>query len=153
MSTKPGAFTAGDVLTAASMNLLPAGSVGRATSTSTTNVTATETDISGLSVTWTAVSSRLYRLSFQVYLNSGTGSVYTTIALTDGANNLSQQYTYHNSGVSGEIKTVTGFLTVNALSGSTTRKLRIARVGGANYALGGDAFRVHRLLVEDIGPA
>lgn len=61
--TTPGSFVAGDVLTAADMNLLPAGIVARAVYGSDQGaIVGTETDLTSLSVTFTAKADRYYVL-------------------------------------------------------------------------------------------
>ena len=56
--TIPGGFTAGDVLTAADLNLLPGAVMGYASVTADQGSITTVADLNSLSVTFTAVVNR-----------------------------------------------------------------------------------------------
>jgi hypothetical protein len=57
-------FTAGQVLTASEQNRFPRGIMAYATSTTTYTLTLTETITTGMTVTFTAVAGRLYKLTY-----------------------------------------------------------------------------------------
>lgn len=155
--TAPGGFSAGDVLGAADMNGLPAGKMGYASVTANQTSISTTTDLTSLTVTWTAVSSRLYQISFQVAVDPvwTTGSAQPTIYITDGSNNVKQTVT---SDVLADLSvlSMTGFVLETSLSGSTTRKLRAAfpsSSGSDTMTMTASSTRPAFILVEDIGPA
>lgn len=64
MPTPNNNFTAGQVLTASEMNLLPRGVMAQATSATSYTLTLTETITTGMSVTFDAVAGRLYKLTY-----------------------------------------------------------------------------------------
>lgn len=151
--TIPGDFTALDVLTAADMNLLPAGKIGYAQITSSQTTITTEVDVTSLTVTWTAVSSRRYRTSWYFAASSSVSADIASVKCTTSGNTqvgititgaLSSVYNY-NFG---------GSVVETGLSGSTTRKLRAVRTNGTgNISINAGATAPCYILVEDIGPA
>lgn len=163
--TAPGGFVAGDILGAGDMNALPGGVNSGGLVLVTSNITgmggSSPTDITGMSVTWTADASRMYRTSFYMKVSTLTYAWTDVdrspkVLITDGSNT---QITF--AGVQGlysestDIFDVSCSVVESGLSGSTTRKLR------GQYPSGGsDTFAVYAgatypsyLLVEDIGPA
>lgn len=140
----------GDVLTAADLAGMPWGVMGYANgSTSDQSSISSEVDITGLSVTFTAISTRLYRttLTMTVTQASSTGTV--TGRITNEANSLiasaQQTLTATSSGQITVVSVETG------ISGSTTRKGRIDTSAGTVTVEGSATIRA-RLVVEDLGP-
>lgn len=127
------------------------GRVAMATSTTSQTGVSTVTDITGMSVTFTAVSGRQYKIS--LFLPQLLGSVSgdrARITITDGSNN-SVFIGYTNLTPHGAIVSLSGLTTA---SGSVTYKARMQRdVGTGTMDSYADAFSVRYLLVEDIGPA
>ena len=118
--------------------------------TATQSVTATTTDITGLSVTWTAVPSRVYKTS--IYVPNGypsTGS-YPAVYITDGSNNRKQFSSFLLQ--SGVEATWVCSVVESGLSGSVTRKGRLS-VNSGTFTIRAGADYPHQLIVEDIGPA
>lgn len=159
--TAPGGFVAGDVLGAADMNALPGGVQGYASVTANQNTITTVTDLTSLTVTWTAVSSRLYKISFQCNVQNNdtvqSATEYIAIQVTDGSNNQKNEARVtgpepaDGGGNDGVIPLV-GIHYETGLSGSTTRKLRmVATTSSADLAASSTAPAT--LIVEDIGPA
>ena len=144
-------FTSGAILTAAQMNRLPWGVVGTANATANQTGITTVVDVTGLTVTFTADSSRIYRTTAYVFAAVQlTAQGYPGFSITDGANNTKQ---------GSSILLATGFqaplcVTVyeSGLSGSTTRKVR-AETNAGTLTLAADAARPMVLIVEDIGQA
>ena len=151
--TIPGGYSAGDVLTAANMNLLPAGNLDYAAITANQGSITTITDITSLTVTWTAVSARRYRVSWQLATYSSASGDTVRIACTDSSNTaVSETVTSPVSSVYEH--SYSGSITETGLSGSTTRKLRAVRLDGTgNITIGASSGRPAWILVEDIGPA
>ena len=144
------AFSSGAVFTADQANRFPRGVMGYAEATANyLNFTAIGTV---LTVTFTAVANRYYRITYhepQLFSNGAATNITMTIA--NGATALQQSLTTGNTtyGVQGTAITVetftAGSITVVgcAKSSSTTGAPTMVR----------DATRVALLLVEDIGPA
>jgi hypothetical protein len=144
--------TAGDTLTAAQYNLLPRGVVGYATQLSSQGSITTEVDLTGLTVTWTAVAGRLYRASFRGPLSSTVGTDRIQLKLTTSANTqLASQVMIPNQ-TSNIIFSSDYFGTPSA--GSTTWKLRALRAtGSGTVTMGASATDLAHLLIEDVGAA
>jgi hypothetical protein len=149
------AYSVGDTYTQSQINskvdFLPRGVVAIATSTANQGTITAITDLTGLSVTFTGVAGRRYKVSLM--LPQLTGSVTTdraAIALTDSANSVI--YTAY-SGVNTHGHPIYLSYTTTA-SGSTTIKARLVRdVGSGTLNVYADSTSIKTLLVEDIGPA
>jgi hypothetical protein len=146
------AFTVGQVMTSAEANNFPFGVAGKAQKTSATTVNTTDTDISGMSVTWTADSTRLYRISVAcIARTTSAGNLYMTVSITDSANAVKQLL--RNGATTTDMRfEVTGFVYESGLSGSVTRKLRAVMVSGTGEIEAGSTFPL-QMIVEDIGLA
>jgi hypothetical protein len=144
-------FTAGQVLTADQQNRFPRGVMGYASNNSLGQNVTTIADITGLSVTFTAVTNRLYRVEGICIFDSTIAGDAVALIIRDGSNTIqnlaittleiaTQDYTSYVSTV------ITG-------SGSTTMKLAAQRQLGTGTitALAGGVFPAH-ILVTDIGP-
>jgi hypothetical protein len=139
-------------VSAAQMNNFPRGVAGKAQKTSSTSITTTDTDISGMSVTWTAESTRLYRISVAcIARTTSAGNLYMTVSITDSANAVKQLL--RNGATTTDMRfEVTGFVYESGLSGSVTRKLRAVMVSGTGEIEAGSTFPL-QMIVEDIGLA
>jgi hypothetical protein len=146
-------FSAGAILTAAQMNRLPWGVVAFADKTADqTGIGAGPVDVTGLSVTWTAVSTRYYRVS--VYLapiRQRTAAGIVVPVITDGSNNVKTQANV-SLGIDGFTSMVIADIETG-LSGSTTRKLRIGTTAGTVEVLAATAGEGNYIVVEDLGEA
>ena len=152
--TIPGGYTAGDVLTAANCNLLPAGVVGYAEKTANQTGITSIVDVSSLTVTWTAVASRRYRTSFVILVGSTVLDDVATIRITDSSNNVKQDCALYCRSTTVVTATLCGSVVETGLSGSTTRKLRAVRTAGSGtMEIAAAATYPAYILVEDIGPA
>lgn len=132
-----------------------------ASATATTGITSvtTETDITGLSVTWTAEASRRYRISAHVEVSGTVANDLVIIYIADGSNTHQQRALCHIptpialAGGAGYV-TLDPWVIQSGLSGSTTRKVRIVRnVGTGTVGVNASASYPIHILVEDIGPA
>jgi hypothetical protein len=79
--TIPGGYIAGDVLSAANMNLLPGGTVSVASTGSSQTGISAVTDLTSLSVTFTAVASRRYLITGLVNYRQRTSSGLVTVEI------------------------------------------------------------------------
>jgi hypothetical protein len=144
-------FTSGAILTAAQMNRLPWGVMGRAQVTAAQTGITSETNVTGVSVTFTADSTRIYKTTiFSSTVLQNTAQGYPTLIIADGAN---AQKTF------GQVLLAPGFqapliatITETGLSGSTTRKGRASTTAGT-LTLGATATSPMFIVVEDIGQA
>lgn len=165
--TVPGGYIAGDVLTAANLNLLPGGKMGYAQVTANQTTITTETDLTSLTVTWTAVSARRYRITGYCTMrvdSTPSPATWACVYITDGSNTKKQagygSFVPSGTSDSNDSLYTTAFVSVTetGLSGSTTRKLRAESRGagaanGDTVALIASSTQPAYILVEDIGPA
>jgi hypothetical protein len=157
-------FTAGAILTAAQMNNLPWGVV-QATAGGTSSrgfvsrtsgdisLTTTRTDLTALTVTFTPVTGRLYRATFNATIsNVGTAQNYN-FQIADGSNVWKQTANIYLP--ASQQGVVIASVILSGLSGSTTLKVRgsAGTTGGGlvTASTGNEAAAV--FLVEDIGPS
>lgn len=132
---------------------LPWGWIADASSTSDVSFT-TITDITGVTVTWTAVANRKYKITVNTscYSTVATDTIDFTIA--DGSNTIKGLFR-GNAISAGPMQQMTlWYIDTGIGAGSTTRKLRGTRTAGGSgtgHAYG-DGSYLHRILVEDVGP-
>ena len=158
--TTPGTAVAGDVLTAARWNTdvrdntlsLARGIVARATITNSQNTTsASPVDVTNATVTWTAESNRLYKVSFTTYMTKFNAAGNVVLLITDGSNVQKQNRdTYFDGATTYQH----GFIWVveTGLSGSITRKIRFA-TSTSSVTIEGGTLYPSQLIVEDCGLA
>lgn len=114
------------------------------------------TDLTGLSITFTANPQLTYKVSGYVLGESDTANDIFILSLTDGGNTLKKQAPERiivaNSGQPIYIERSFGALTSDALSGSVTMKLRAQRNAGASTCqMDASATNPAWLRVEAIG--
>lgn len=160
--TAPGGFVAGDVLGAADMNALPGGVMAYAQATSNqTSIGTAFTDVTSLSVTFTAVAGRRYRVSSNtrwfgtaanvhaltnIYNSTGSAELQRGGALTGAAGGGSN---------SDEASTIHASWSGTLSAGSTTLKVQAKRGATGSGTLTSYAAATYpaNILVEDIGPS
>lgn len=119
------------------------------------SISSTEIDITGLSVTFTAVANRRYRsmLALPIFSNGGGSTTTFGAFITDGSNTRKGQTNLSVPAVSDAHATVWAWET-GLSAGSVTRKGRvITTVGGSSGVLIATASVPAFLLVEDVGPS
>ena len=143
-------FTAGAILTAAQMNDLPFGLVGAAENTSLAQTFTTIVDLTSLSVTFTGIAGRRYRVEGYLLMQSNTNGDAVNLQIRDGSNTVLQQGIYHLE--SSAVAYMATACTVIAATGSTTVKLSGLRQAGTGTitANGGSTFPA-QIIVTDIG--
>jgi hypothetical protein len=155
----PTNVTVGSVLTASKYNqevvdntiALPRGVMGRAAVTGSQTGITSETNVTGVSVTFTADPTRIYKTTiFCSTVVQLTAQGYATLIIADAAN---AQKTF------GQVLLATNFqapliatITETGLSGSTTRKGRAFTTAGT-LTLSAGATSPMFIVVEDIGAA
>jgi hypothetical protein len=144
-------FTTGAVLTAAQMNNLPWGVAANVNvTTGIASLGTAYADLTGVTVTFTAVSSRRYKFTFFVSGQKISTAGYTDIQLTDSANVIIAASTSY--AVAGNYWNCAGGVTKTGLSGTLTYKLRGAAESGTTNPTA-NAAQPTTLVVEDIGAA
>ena len=144
-------FTSGAILTAAQMNNLPwgvAGYVKRTAGDFTANTSVA--DVTGLTVTWTAVSGRLYEVSYSAQTRKVGGAGFIEFLVTDSSNTTIYDFFTTVADTNYQSFSWTGVLT--GLSGSQTIKLR-ALTGAGTATIYGSAGNPSSLIIKDIGLA
>jgi len=147
-------FVSGAVLTAAQQNAFGFSTVAMTkTTTMSQSVITTATDLTGATVTWTALANRNYKITFQTYATATDANAPGTVTLNNGATIL--QYATVNLVGPASGATFNGLYIGTFSAGSVTLKL----VGSLGAGGNGSVFfqSVPTLptfvLVEDIGPA
>lgn len=145
-------FTSGAVLTAAQMNKFPRGLMTDVVTSSTTDTSVTAEEVM-LTVTWTAVANRNYRIVYIEPALSGTSNTSATFRLRSGT----LTGTVLNStvvAISSTTLTFSGFVESIATiaAGSQTVVATLQYSAGTGTATR-SATRLAMLYVEDVGAA
>jgi hypothetical protein len=142
-------FSDGTPLTAAQQNGLSFGLVANASiTTSQQSIGATLTDLTGLSVTFTAVSSRQYMAVATLAPYGLTGEAADVTLVVAGNNVRSFRKTFPANNV---VDTVTYQHVFSTTAGSTTVKLQMKRVNANNVSNYADTSFISSLVVLDMG--
>ena len=146
-------FVAGNILTAAQMNNLPFGRVAAPVNiTSSQTGITTVVDITGATITFTAVAGRLYRACFYGLFNSTVATDVFAFILADSANAIQQLFLFTPATTS-DVSWGNEFVFTPG-AGSITRKLRVQRQSGTGTGTitAGGTFPT-QFWIEDIGSA
>ena len=156
-------FTSGAILTAAQMNNLPWGIVtataggtsgsGYVRNTTTpVTITAAAADVSGMTVSWTAISTRIYRVTLTISdIYSGAGFNPLLIEVTDAANAV--KYQARRAFPAGDTSTMTISYVETGLTGTILRKVRTTGVTNSGTFNTNAAANLSVFVIEDIGAA
>jgi hypothetical protein len=128
---------------------MPWGVMAYMVSSTNPTVSTTTTDVTGVSVTWTAVANRLYRITFEGFVGCGTSS-QNQFFFTDSSNNILDSW-YHDIGA-GQFASLCLVQILTSTAGSRTVKLR-ATTSAGTMTFYGTSGRAFTFVVEDIGPA
>lgn len=135
----------------ADIALLPKGKQGYAQVTANQGSITTVVDLSGLSVTFTALASRYYRITGQIIVASTTATDRIDMIIADGAG-TQLNVIFGNPAVANQAITLHGSHIIQPGAGSKTYKLRCQRgVGAGTVTMTGAANTPDWILVEDIG--
>ena len=120
-------------------------------SSSNFSITTTETDVTGATVTFNAVSTRLYRATFSAFYQQSDAVSRLILTIQDASNNYfsSTQQVMPNNSQYGNITFVYLF---SGVSGSITRKVR-ALVTAGTGTMFGSSTASSSFTIEYIGPA
>ena len=151
-------FTAGQILTATECNQFPRGVMARASSPTSYTLTTSDTLATGMTVTFTAVANRNYKITyFESEVEGPTAATSTTsirIHLTNTAGLLIQQGIL--SGISAQkVKSAMQITWVGTLTAGSTTIIgsAICSVTTGTPLLNRNALSPAFLIVEDIGTA
>ena len=145
------AFTVGQVLTAQECNNFPFGVVGLVERTAgNVTVTTTTADVTGMSVTFTALANRVYRFTALATGQKLTSATWTSLLLTNSANTVYATM-YVTTSVSQYFNASFTSYVSGLTAGSQTFKLRaLCQTDTAGiFATAGNPCQ---LIVEDMGP-
>lgn len=123
--------------------------------TAQTGITTVE-DLTNLSVSWSAVSSRLYRITWKFRIIGTAANDLAAVYLTDASNGQADRSLHEIPALLPAYASVMsiGMHYATGLSGTITRKLRMERHEGSGslsaYASGTE---IGFLVVEDVGAA
>jgi len=150
-------FSSGAVLTAAQQNRFPRGVMALATSTTNYTLTTTETIATGMTVTFTAVANRYYRITYfepQGQTPTVAGNTTITIRQTNAAGTVLQNTIFQNESAALDQQGMTCIRTLTFSAGSITVVgcAKTSVITGAPSMIR-DSTRQAQLLIEDIGPA
>jgi len=151
-------FSSGAVLTAAQQNRFPRGVMALATSTTSYVVTTTETIATGMTVTFTAVANRYYKVTYYeptiTTPSTLLGYVASRIRLTNAAGTAYQlQYSQTNAATSYTIGNNNFFVGTFSAGSVTLVGCLVANTITGTPTAGRSSTQVAYLVVEDIGPA
>lgn len=131
---------------------MPWGRVATATMTTATSAVTTVVDITGATVTWTAVANRRYKISLLVRTESSVANDKSTVSITDASNVIltatDRAHAVVNTGEPHHV-----FWEETIAAGSTTRKGRVVRLSGTgNVKINAGAALPNYMTVDDMGP-
>ena len=139
-----------EVVTA--LNAAPRGTVGYAQVTANQAGITTIADITGVSVTWTAVAGRRYRISVKAMLISSVATDDANVWIRDSANVKYEAFGVNCPSTTHGINASGSAIVTGLGAGSKTFKLSVERATGTGTitAVAGADFPMY-ILVEDIG--
>ena len=141
-------FVSGAILTAAQQNNFPRGLMGYVSkSDANFGPFTAETDITGMSITFTGVANRLYRLSTGIVAIKNTSAGWIFITAKDGSNAI--------IGQNGATQVAGGYVNLGGTyvftaTGSTTIRLTAQAENASGTVQAGAAIRC-TMTIEDIG--
>ena len=142
-------FVAGAILTASQQNRFPRGVMGYVERTAgSTGPVTTEVDVTGVTVTFTGQTGRLYRVSTGVTGLRSTNAGYIFANIKDASNALLNQVI--GSGSAGDYMDLSTNFVMTA-NGSTTIRMTAGADGNGGTILGVSTTRC-TMIVEDLGP-
>ena len=150
-------FTVGAILTASQQNRFPRGVMALASSTTNYTLTTSAAIATGMTVTFTAVANRNYKITYyepQTQTAFGVASLVTAqIRLTNAAGTVLQTG-YFQSDTNQQNSGITPIYTGTMTAGSVTIVgcLLVSSTNGTPLA-NRSATQPAQILVEDIGPA
>ncbi len=151
-------FTSGAILTADQQNRFPRGVMALATSTTSYTLTTIETIATGMTVTFTPVLNRYYRITYyepQAQTGSFASNTQLTIRQSSATGTVLQNTVFANETNATDQTGMTVIRTLTFASAVSTTVVGTAKCSltTGTPQLIRDSTRQAQLLVEDIGPA
>ena len=152
-------FTAGQVLTATECNQFPRGVMAYAESTADYTLTTSDVIATGMTVTWSAVANRYYRITYyepQVQTPSAvSGYVNLSIKDTNAAGSTMQYGRLHTSAA---LMMTGNVCVIDVVTYGTAVTKTVVGTASANVTTGAPTLQRDTsfpafMLVEDIGPS
>lgn len=141
------------VETVSALTKAPRGIMGYAISTANKSVTSTISDVTGMTVTFTAVANRLYKATFSCFYQQSDAVQRTFFTLADGSN-VAQNNTIQTNSNNQGFNEISYVFLFTATAGSITRKMRASTEAGTATIFGAPADgRTYSFTIEDIGAA
>lgn len=147
----PHTFVAGETLTAVNMELLPKGRMASASVTANQGSITTETDLTSLSISWTAISAHYYLIIGQCLARSTVTTDTLVMFITDGSSTHVQQIQAGSTSQATVDVTLHGAVVLTGLSGSVTYKLRGSRSGSGTMQMTAGATFPAYIVAVDLG--
>lgn len=130
----------------------PRGYMGYAERTSNQTGITTMTDLTGLSVTWTAVTGRRYKVTFKVLVFSTVANDDANVWVRNGSSASLNAYGVRAVSTTHGIMVAGSHVLTGLSAGSQTVKLSLERAAGSgSVALAAASTHPSFILVEDIG--
>ncbi len=127
----PGSISPSDPVSSTANNTLPGGWTARIEVTTAQGSITSEEDVTGGSLSFTAVSGRLYMHVVRALVSNTVSGASCQIKITDGSNTEIDRGNLH-AGSAGSTDTLSWcFIESGLTSGTKTRKLRAAAGSGA----------------------
>ena len=154
-------FVAGNILTAAQMNSLPWGIVTATAggtsgdgyirnTTNPVNIGASIGDVGGMTISWTAISTRIYKITLTLSdVNTVSGMTPFLIDITDGSN--VSKYQARQSFAANQTSNMTMSYVETGLTGTILRKVRVQGTTNAGTFNTNAAAALSVFVIEDIG--
>jgi len=151
-------FSSGAVFTADQANRFPRGVVALATSTTSYTLTTSEVIATGMSVTFTPVLNRYYRITYyepQAQTASFSSNTQLTLRQTNATGTVLQNTVFSNESNATDQSGMTCVRTLTFASAVSTVVVGTAKCSSTTGTpqLVRDSTRQAQLLIEDIGPA
>jgi hypothetical protein len=150
-------FSSGAVLTADQQNRFPRGVMALATSTTNYTLTTSEVIATGMTVTFTAVANRYYRITYyepQAQTASFASNTQLTLRQNNALGTVLQNTVFANETNATDQSSMTAIrtMTFSATSITVVGTAKCSLTTGAPQLIR-DSTRQAQLLIEDIGPA
>lgn len=149
-------FTSGQILTAQECNQFPFGVVALASSTTAYTLTVTETIATGMTVTFTAIANRYYKITYfepQAQTGSLASNTFLTVRKTNAAGTVLNNTIFGNESTSDQAGLTCSIVTtLSAGSNTIVGTAYCSNITGGPQLIR-DATRIAQIFVEDIGPA
>jgi hypothetical protein len=154
MTTAQKTWVAGDVLSAADMNTYARGGQEMGyviASVDTSGAMAAATDLTGLTLTWTAISTRVYELEAFVNVSTTVAGDNVIIQITDNAG-TNQKSGVADMNAASRTQTIITKVRLTGLTGSVTYKVRgLRNAGTGTITTSGTGTFASYFTVKDVG--